>query len=179
MIRHLLIKGDSEKVLKKFPDNFIHLIVTSPPYFNAREYSQWDTLDNYLKDMKNIFEELFRVLDNHRIFVLNVGDINSQIGKQPWTKRRISLGALFIIMCQEIGFEYVDDYLWHKGEPQSYRHMNGGKNYPFYQYPVNSYEHILIFHKHILDKTRLPCPICGSIRVQNNSQQEINVQSWE
>ena len=37
----------------------------------------------------------------------------------------------------------------------------------------------MIFHKHILDKTRLPCPICGSSHVQNNSQSEINVQSWE
>jgi len=176
---HKIILGDSAKVLKSFPDNSIHLAVTSPPYFNAREYSQWTNLQSYLDDMRKIFIEVFRVLDNHRVFVLNVGDINSQIGRQPWTKRRVPLGALFIVMCQEIGFEYVDDYIWNKGEPQSFRHMHNGKNYPFYHYPINCYEHILVFHKHVLDLTRLPCPECGTIHVQNNSQSEIGVQSWE
>ena len=179
MTHHRLIRGDSKKVLKSFPDNSIHLAVTSPPYFNAREYSQSSNLQPYLDDMREVFKEVFRVLDNHRVFVLNVGDVNCQVGKQPWTKRRLPLGALFTIMCQEIGFEYVDDYLWHKGEPQSFRHMNGGKNYPFYNYPVNCYEHILIFHKHIKDLTRLSCPECGTPQAQNNSQSEINVQSWE
>jgi DNA modification methylase len=179
MVNNYLIKGDSEEILKKLPDNSIHLVVTSPPYFNAREYSQWETLADYLKDMKEIFTEVFRVLDNHRTFVLNVGDVQCKLGKQPWTLRRVPLGSLFTLICQEIGFEFVDDYLWDKGEPQSYRHMNGVTKFPFYQYPINSYEHILIFHKHVLDKTRLPCPICGSMQVQNNSQSEINVQSWE
>lgn len=179
MPHHRLILGDSERILKSFPDNSLHLAITSPPYFNAREYSQWATLQAYLDDMKKIFEEVFRVLDNHRVFVLNVGDVNCLLGKQPWTKRRVPLGALFTIMCQEIGFEYVDNYIWNKGEPQSFRHMNGGKNYPFYHYPVNCYEHILIFHKHVKDLTRLPCPECGTPLAQNNSQSEIGVQSWE
>lgn len=179
MVNNYLVKGDSTEILKKIPDNFIHLVVTSPPYFNAREYSQWEKLEDYLNDMKEIFREVFRVLDNHRIFVLNVGDVQCKLGNQPWTLRRVPLGALFTMMCQEIGFEFVDDYIWDKGEPQSYRHMNGITKFPFYQYPINSYEHILIFHKHILDKTRLPCPVCGSSHVQNNSQSEINVQSWE
>lgn len=179
MTNHRLIHGDSKKILKHFPDNSIHLAVTSPPYFNAREYSQWSNLQSYLDDMKETFLEVFRVLDNHRIFVLNVGDVNCQLGKQPWTKRRVPLGALFTVMCQEIGFEYVDDYVWDKGEPQSFRHMSNGRGFPFYHYPVNSFEHILIFHKHVLDPTRLPCPECGTSHVQNNSQSEISVQSWE
>ena len=179
MTKNYLIKGDSNNILSRFPDNSIHLVVTSPPYFNAREYSQWNSLNDYLKDMRSIFEQVFRVLDNHRIFVLNGGDVQCKIGKQPWTLNRVPLGALFTVMCQEIGFEYVDNYIWDKGEPQSHRHMNGVTKFPFYQYPINAYEHILIFHKHTLDKTRLPCPVCSSGHVQNNSQSEINVQSWE
>ncbi len=167
-----IIWGDSKEVLKEFPDNSIHLIVTSPPYFNAREYSQWPDLESYFRDMKEIFQECFRVLDNHRVFVLNVGDVNCKLGRQSWSKRRVPLGAHFTVMFEEIGFEYVDDYIWNKGEPQSYRHKNHN-NYPFYQYPVNCYEHILIFHKHVLDKTRIPCPLCGSLKVQDNSQTEM------
>jgi DNA modification methylase len=179
MTKHWIIEGDSKEVLKKIKDNSIHLAVTSPPYFNAREYSQWETLEDYLKDMKAVFEQVFRILNNHRVFVLNVGDVQCRMGKQPWTQRRVPLGALFTVMCQEIGFEFVDDYIWDKGEPQSYRHVNGGNNYPFYIYPINVYEHILIFHKHVRDMTRITCPVCGTSKVQNNSQSEINVQSWE
>lgn len=106
MTKHWLINDDSRKSLNKFKDNSIHLVVTSPPYFNAREYSQWETLDEYLKDMRIIFEQVFRILDNHRIFVLNVGDVQCRLGKQPWTIRRVPLEALFTVMCQEIGFEF-------------------------------------------------------------------------
>ncbi len=51
MTHHRLIRGDNKKVLKSFPDNSIHLAVTSPPYFNAREYSQWHNLQAYLDEV--------------------------------------------------------------------------------------------------------------------------------
>ena len=108
---HKVIMGDSKSVLSKFKSNSIQLMVTSPPYYNAREYSQWKTVDDYLNDMNDILKECFRVLDNHRIFVLNVGDVNCQLGKQPWTKQRLPLGALFTIMMQKLGFKYIDDYI--------------------------------------------------------------------
>ena len=74
-------------------------------------------------------------------------------------------------------FTYVDDFIWDKGEVQSERHKN--KPYPFYQYPMNCYEHILIFHKHRLDNTRYPCPVCGTLKVNGNTQSEIGLKSWE
>ena len=66
-----------------------------------------------------------------------------------------------------------------KGEVQSQRHKNDSKPYPFYQYPANCYEHILIFHKHRLDRTPYPCPVCGCLMVNGNSQSAINLMSWE
>jgi len=44
---------------------------------------------------------------------------------------------------------------------------------------MNCYEHLLIFHKHRLDKTRYPCPVCGTLKVNGNTQSEIGIQSWE
>ena len=41
------------------------------------------------------------------------------------------------------------------------------------------YEHILIFHKHRHDLTRFPCPRCGSLNVNGNTQSEPGLQSWE
>jgi DNA modification methylase len=177
-----IIWGDCLKVMKGMLPESIHLMVTSPPYYNAREYSHWENLNAYLDDMRLIVREAYRVLDNHRVFVFNVGDIfdNDNITTMStWGKRRIPLGAYFTKIFEEEGFTFVDDFIWDKGEVQSERHKNGDKPYPFYQYPMNCYEHILIFHKHRNDTMRYPCPICGCLNVNGNAYSEIGLKSWE
>ena len=177
-----IIWGDCLKAMQRMSSESIHLMVTSPPYYNAREYSQWNNLNDYLEDMRLIIRESYRVLDNHRVWVFNVGDVFDKDNlktKSVWGKRRLPLGAYFIKIFEEEGFEFVDDIIWDKGEVESQRHKNGGINYPFYQYPLNCYEHILIFHKHRLDISKIPCPVCGSLNVNGNTQSEIGVQSWE
>lgn len=177
-----IIWGNCLDVMKGMKPETIHLMVTSPPYYNAREYSQWKNLNDYLDDMRLIIREAYRVLDNHRVFVFNVGDIfdNDNISTtSTWGKRRIPLGAYFTKIFEEEGFTFVDDFIWDKGEVQSERHKNGNKPYPFYQYPMNCYEHILIFHKHRKDETRYPCPICGGLKVNGNACSEIGLKSWE
>ncbi len=170
------------QVLKKLKSESIHCIVTSPPYYNARKYSQWNNLNDYLDEMKKVIRESYRILDNHRVIVWNVGDIfdNDHLKtKAVWGKRRLPLGAYFIQIFEEEGFTFVDDFIWDKGEVQSERHKNGNRPFPFYQYPANCYEHLLVFHKHRLDKTRYPCPVCGTLKVNGNTQSEIGLMSWE
>ncbi|MDD5022307.1 MAG: site-specific DNA-methyltransferase [Endomicrobiaceae bacterium] len=177
-----VIWGDCLNVMKDMLPESIHLMVTSPPYYNAREYSHWDNLNSYLDDMRLIIREAFRVLDNHRVFIFNVGDIfdNDNLKTtSTWGKRRIPLGAYFTKIFEEEGFTFVDDFIWDKGEVQSERHKNGDKPYPFYQYPMNCYEHIFIFHKHRNDTTRYPCPVCGCLSVNGNAYSEIGLKSWE
>ncbi len=67
--------GNCLDFLQHMNSESIQLMITSPPYYNARDYSQWETLDNYLDEMSLIIKECYRVLDNHRPFVFNVGDI--------------------------------------------------------------------------------------------------------
>lgn len=177
-----IIWGDCLDVLKKLDSESIHLMVTSPPYYNAREYSQWTNISKYLDEMKEIIQETYRVLDNHRVWVFNVGDIFDNpytVTRSVWGKTRIPLGAYFIKIFEECGFTFVDDIIWDKGEVQSERHKSGNKPYPLYQYPMNCYEHLLVFHKHRLDTTRYPCPRCGSLKVNGNTQSEPGLQSWE
>lgn len=177
-----IIWGEAYRTLKALDNESIHLMVTSPPYYNAREYSTWANLNEYLRDMQHIISEAYRVLDNHRVFIFNVGDIfdNDNLKtKSVWGSRRLPLGAYFIKIFEEVGFTFVDDFIWDKGEVQSERHKNGTTPFPFYQYPMNCYEHILVFHKHRIDKTRYPCPLCGCLKVNSNTQSEIGIQSWE
>jgi DNA modification methylase len=177
-----VIWGDCLNALKKMDSESIHLMVTSPPYYNAREYSQWKDIHEYLHDMREIIKETYRVLDNHRVWVFNVGDIFSNPNTKTtsvWGKTRIPLGAYFTTMFEEEGFTFVDDFIWDKGEVQSQRNKNASTPYPLYQYPLNCYEHILVFHKHRLDLTRFPCPRCGTLTVNGNTQSEPGLQSWE
>ena len=177
-----IIWGDAYRALKALDNESVHLMVTSPPYYNAREYSNWENLNDYLRDMQHIIYEAYRVLDNHRVFIFNVGDIfdNDHLKtKSVWGSRRLPLGAYFIKIFEEVGFTFVDDFIWDKGEVQSERHKNGTTPFPFYQYPMNCYEHILVFHKHRIDKTRYPCSVCGCLKVNSNTQSEIGIQSWE
>ena len=177
-----IIWGDSLKALRLMKNESIHCMVTSPPYYNARKYAHWTNLNDYLKNMKEIVTECYRVLDNHRVFVFNVGDIfdnDNLYTESVWGKRRLPLGAYFIQLFEEVGFTFVDDIIWDKVEVQSERHKNGNRPYPFYQYPMNCYEHILIFHKHRVDLTRYPCPVCGTLNVNGNAYSERGLKSWE
>ena len=140
--------GDCLDFLRRMDSESVQLMVTSPPYYNARDYSQWKTLDDYLEEMSRIIKECYRVLDNHRPFVFNVGDIfdnDNRDTKSVWGKRRIPLGAYFTTIFEKSDFRFVDDFIWDKGEVQTQRHKNGNKPYPLYQYPVNCYEHIFCF----------------------------------
>ena len=169
---------DCKKGLELLDDESIDLLVTSPPYYNAREYSNYDTLEAYIDEMKKIFTIVYQKLKNYHYCVVNVGDITTQVGKSHWSTRKIPLGAYFIGIMESIGYIYIDDYIWDKGEPQSKRNF-GNPPYPFYQYPINCYEHILIFCKHKLDKTKIPCPECHKTMTVSNSCTGIGIQSWE
>ena len=132
-----VVWGGCLQGLKRLPNESVGHIVTSPPYYNAREYSTWANLKEYLDDMREIITECYRVLDNHRVFVFNVSDVvdNDKMDKiNAFGNRKIPLPAYFIVMFEECGFTFVDDVIWDKGEVQSSRHKNGNKPFPFFQY---------------------------------------------
>jgi len=56
--------------MKLLPENCIDLTVTSPPYFNAREYSQWQTYDDFLNFLEKVFKENYRITKEGRMCVV-------------------------------------------------------------------------------------------------------------
>jgi DNA modification methylase len=178
-----IIWGDCLEKMKLFPNESVGLLCTSPPYYNARDYSIWKNLDEYLKFMTEVIKECHRILENHRVFVFNISDVvdNDNIDDiKCWGLRKIPLPSYFIKIFEDCGFTYVDDIIWDKGEVQSSRHKNKSTPYPFYQYPLNCYEHILIFHKHRLEKDiKYPCSSCGCLNIKSNSYTMKGLRSWE
>ena len=134
--RQILIWEDCLNFLRAMNSESVQLMETPPPHYNTREYSQWGSVDAYLSDMLEIITACYRVLDNHRPFVFNVGDIfdnDFRHTRSSWGKRRIPLGAYFTQMFEAVGYHFADDFIWDKGEPQTQRHKNSDTPYPLYQ----------------------------------------------
>jgi site-specific DNA-methyltransferase (adenine-specific) len=67
--------GDSREVLKMFPDEYFNLIITSPPYADARN-NHYDSIspDQYVDFLLSFHEQFWRVLAHDGSFVLNIKD---------------------------------------------------------------------------------------------------------
>ena len=70
-----IIEGNSLQVLKEIPSNYIDIIITSPPYNAAHDYDNYDDnkeFNEYLKSMKDIFKETYRILKKGGRICVNV-----------------------------------------------------------------------------------------------------------
>ncbi len=107
-LRTEIYLGDSREVLKNFPDGHFNLIVTSPPYADARKGHYNSTKpDRYVEFLLSFHDELWRVLADDGSFVLNVKDkvVNGVRNRYVWHT---------IEGLSELGWRCVDDYLWVK-----------------------------------------------------------------
>lgn len=103
-----IIQGDSREELQTFPDGYFNLIVTSPPYADARR-DHYDSVepDEYVDFMLSFHEQFWRVLADDGSFVLNIKDkvIDGVRHRYVWET---------IMALAKIGWRCVDDYLWIK-----------------------------------------------------------------
>ena len=132
--------------MEEISTSSIQLMVTSPPYFNAPfDYKGlYKNYDLYLKMLEEVTKELFRVIQDGRIAVLNIDDMLIDGQKYP-----IVADAIKIFMGA--GFRYRDRIVWKK--PDGYLRISRRSGvllqnpYPMYFYPDNLLESIIIFQK--------------------------------
>ncbi|HEY5123451.1 MAG TPA: site-specific DNA-methyltransferase [Ignavibacteria bacterium] len=105
-----IICGSSEN-MKEIPDNSVHLMITSPPYNVTKEYDQNLTLEEYLKLLKNVFTETYRVLVDGGRACINLANL----GRRPY----IPLSDYISLMMIEIGFNMRGEILWNKAASAS------------------------------------------------------------
>ena len=142
---HKLIIGNCMD-MHEIPDASVHLVVTSPPYFNAPfDYKGlFKNYGQYLGVLRKVAKELFRVMTDGRIVVLNIDDMLIDGEKFP-----IVADAIKIFL--EAGFRYRDRIIWKK--PEGYLRISRRSGvilqnpYPMYFYPDNLLESIIIFQK--------------------------------
>jgi DNA modification methylase len=79
--KNKILRGDSFLVLKELDDNSVDLVITSPPYFQQRDYGNIGTEigselteQQYLDNLIKVFEECVRVTKETGAIVFNIGD---------------------------------------------------------------------------------------------------------
>ena len=142
--------GEAGDVLWGLKADSIDGAVTSPPYYNAREYSQWENIYTYLYDMRRINAQVFRVIKPGAYYLYNIFDYfdnENSVVFSAMGEKRLILGAYTADLFRRIGFDLVGNIAWDKGDIEGKRGFNGGNFSPYYQAPFNCWEHILVFRK--------------------------------
>lgn len=152
--KHKIIIGDSRQ-MKEIADNSVHLIVTSPPYWQLKDYGIEnqigfnDSYEQYINNLNLVWNECYRVLHNGCRLCVNIGD---QFARSVYYGRYkiIPIRTEIIKFCENIGFDYMGAIIWQK--PTTMNTTGGATVMGSFPYPRNGiikidYEFILIFKK--------------------------------
>ena len=151
---HKIIIGDSRN-MAELQDKSVHLVITSPPYWQLKDYGAPeqigfnDTYEDYINNLNLVWKEAFRVLNDGCRLCINIGD---QFARSVYYGRYkiIPIRTEIIKFCETIGFDYMGAIIWQKATTMNT--TGGATIMGSFPYPRNGiikldYEFILIFKK--------------------------------
>lgn len=133
----------------------VQLIVTSPPYWEIKNYSHKNqigfdqTYEEYVESLNKVWKECYRVLSPGCKMCVNIGDIYTKT-KDFGRYKVVSIKSDIIKYCESINFDFLGGIIWQK---INRCHPSGGCSLMgSYPHPRNGivkldYEHILLFKK--------------------------------
>ena len=152
---HKIVIGDS-RWMKEIPDESVHLIITSPPYWQLKDYGKTkqigfnNTYEQYINHLNLVWNDCHRVLHKGCRLCVNIGD---QFARSVYYGRYkvIPIRTEIIKFCESAGFDYLGAIIWQK---VTTCHTTGGATVMgSFPYPRSGilkldYEFILIFKKY-------------------------------
>lgn len=154
MATHKIIFGDSRS-LNQIEDKSVQLIVTSPPYWQLKDYGTSnqigfnDSYEDYINNLNLVWSECYRVLSDGCRMCINIGD---QFARSVYYGRYkvIPIRTEIIKFCETLGMDYMGAIIWQKATTMNT--SGGGAIMGSFPYPRNGilkmdYEFILIFKK--------------------------------
>ena len=152
--QHTIINGDS-RFMNALEDESVHLVITSPPYWQLKDYGTDnqigfnDSYESYINNLNLVWKESLRVLHNGCRLCINIGD---QFARSVYYGRYkvIPIRTEIIKFCETIGFDYMGAIIWQKVTTTNT--TGGATIMGSFPYPRNGilkldYEFILIFKK--------------------------------
>jgi DNA modification methylase len=119
-----IIHSDSCDALKKIPNNFVHLTVTSPPYDDLRDYKGYNFNDSSLS---TIIKELYRVTADGGIVVWVIGDATVKGGETGSSFRQA-------LLFMDTGFKLHDTMIYEKNTSPFPARRNGNRYTQIFEY---------------------------------------------
>jgi len=151
---HKIINGDSRQ-MKLLPEKSVHLVITSPPYWQLKDYGNeeqigfHETYESYINNLNLVWKECHRALHPGCRLCINIGD---QFARSVYYGRYkvIPIRTEIIKFCEAIGFDYMGAIIWQKVTTTNT--TGGATIMGSFPYPRNGilkidYEFILIFKK--------------------------------
>ncbi|MFA7616129.1 MAG: DNA methyltransferase [Weeksellaceae bacterium] len=152
--KHTIINGDSRQ-MSELKDESVHLIATSPPYWQLKDYGTenqigfHDDYETYINHLNLTWQECFRVLHKGCRLCINIGD---QFARSTYYGRYkiIPIHTEIIKFCEMIGFDFMGQIIWQKATTMN---TSGGASIMgSYPNPRNGivkldFEYILLFKK--------------------------------
>jgi len=129
---HRLINGDARD-LSLIGDDSIHLVVTSPPYWNLKRYNEnpdqlghIQDYESFLFELEKVWRHVYRVLVPGGRLVCVVGDVC--VARRNFGRHLVfPLHSDISVICRRIGFDNLNPIIWHKIANASYEVENGSK----------------------------------------------------
>lgn len=118
-IQKIFIKNSMS--MNEIEDESVHLMITSPPYFDTKLYSKEPkegdlgnihNIDEWFEKISEVWKEVFRVLQPGRKAFINI--MNLPIRLENGSFKTINLVGRTIDICEKIGFIFKRDIVWHK-----------------------------------------------------------------
>lgn len=156
---HRLFQADSRK-LSFIPDESVHLVVTSPPYWTLKKYrdheDQLGSVEDYekfLKELDKVWKHCYRVLVPGGRLVCVVGDVCLSRKKNKGRHTVVPLHASIQEHCRKIGYDNLAPIIWYKIANAKYEANGNGAGFlgkPYEPNGVikNDIEYILMQRKH-------------------------------
>ena len=160
MTQHRIIIGDSRSMIE-LADESVHLVVTSPPYWQLKDYGNGSQIgfdhsyEEYINNLNLVWNECNRVLHKGCRLCVNIGD---QFARSVYYGRYkvIPIRTEIIKFCETVGFDYMGAVIWQK--VTTCNTTGGATIMGSFPYPRNGilkidYEFILIFKKQGISPT--------------------------
>ena len=129
---HELIHGDS-RAASDLPENSVHLVVTSPPYWTLKQYNEHDEqlghvgdYDEFINCLDEVWTNCYRALVPGGRLIVNVGDVCLSRRKNNGRHTVVPLHATIQEHCKDIGFDNLAPIIWHKIANANYEVSGGG-----------------------------------------------------